>query len=51
MFLTDIHDDQERVWYLLLDFDCLFTDLTGNTRPLPRVEPTKEACVSEAVVL
>lgn len=43
--LKYIHDDQERVWYLLLDFDCLFTDLTGNTRPLPRVEPTKEACL------
>ncbi|KAG8935664.1 hypothetical protein FRC00_010565, partial [Tulasnella sp. 408] len=44
--LKYVHDDRERVWYLLLDFDCNYTDLIGNTRPLPRVEPTKEAFLS-----
>ncbi|KIO23238.1 hypothetical protein M407DRAFT_214916 [Tulasnella calospora MUT 4182] len=43
MPVTDTHEDQEREWYLLLDFDCYYTDVTGKARLLPRVEPTKDA--------
>lgn len=37
------HDDEQRTWHFLLDFDCIYTDPTGKTQVLPRVEPTKDA--------
>lgn len=40
------HDDEQRTWYFLLDFDCLYTDPTGKTQVLPRVEPTKDAILN-----
>ncbi|KAG8934956.1 hypothetical protein FRC01_011761 [Tulasnella sp. 417] len=39
----DRHDDTEKMWNLLIDFDLEYTDETGKTKLLKRTHPTKEA--------